>query len=236
MEEEIEQRVTKDAALAVQTLARVRRAETLILPPSNGDIADLLRNPHPTDLVALVRRPCVPKGAAGLLNAISPATGRSSSSLILCLERLSQAQNVGSVFRSAAAYGASGVLLDPSCADPLLRKAVRGSMASVLRIPFARSESNQTWRDDLLALRWAGYVVVALTLSERAVRGMPSFEPGMKVALLLGNEGIGVSAAAAAASDYEVQLPMSGAIDSLSVGVAAGIALAQCAETLGLCS
>ncbi len=78
---------------------------------------------------------------------------------LLVLEGVTDADNVGSAFRNAAAFGAS-VLLSPTCCDPLYRKAIRTSMGSVLATPYARAE---TWPDDLRALKAEGFEVVALT-------------------------------------------------------------------------
>ena len=58
---------------------------------------------------------------------------------LVILEAIANADNVGGVFRNAAAFGAGGVLLSPTCCDPLYRKAIRTSMGASLRVPFARA-------------------------------------------------------------------------------------------------
>ena len=61
-----------------------------------------------------------------------------TASPIVVLERVANADNIGAVFRSAAAFGGGPVLLDPTSTDPLYRKAIRTSMGAALSVPFAR--------------------------------------------------------------------------------------------------
>ena len=78
--------------------------------------------------LALVERPPLASVADVLIQA----------QLVVVLEDVANADNVGGVFRSAAAFGAGAVLLSPGCCDPLYRKAVRTSMAATLTVPFSR--------------------------------------------------------------------------------------------------
>ena len=75
-------------------------------------------------------------------------------------EQLGDADNVGAIWRSAAAFGASAILLGPACADPLYRKAIRTSMGAALTLPFAVAEP---WPSVLTQLAAAGWAVAALT-------------------------------------------------------------------------
>lgn len=143
---------------------------------------------------------------------------------LLALEELADPDNVGAVFRNAAAFGAAGVLLSPGCADPLYRKAIRVAMGATLSMPFARTD----WRDGLERLRAAGYTLVALTPDRdaediRAVAGRGS--PPRRLALLVGAEGPGLGASTRAAADRRVRIPMAAGADSLNVATACGIAL-----------
>ena len=79
---------------------------------------------------------------------------------IVALERVANADNVGGVFRNAAAFGADLVLLSPACCDPLYRKAVRTSMGAVLKVPFGRLAP---WPDSLAILHAHGFTIVGLT-------------------------------------------------------------------------
>jgi tRNA G18 (ribose-2'-O)-methylase SpoU len=145
--------------------------------------------------------------------------------VVLGLESIANPDNVGGIFRNAAAFGADGVLVDAATGDPLYRKAIRTSMGAVLRVPFARAE----WSTTLPIVRAAGLKVVALTPHERAepLERFAQDHRGERLALLLGNEGTGLSAGAAASADVRVRIPMKSAVDSLNVAVAAGVALSQ---------
>jgi tRNA G18 (ribose-2'-O)-methylase SpoU len=157
---------------------------------------------------------------------LTPVEAVQRAPLVVVLEGVANADNVGGVFRSAAAFGAGAVLLGPGCCDPLYRKAIRTSMAAALRIPFALIDD---WPNGLSALTAMGYCLLALTprepavaLDEFASRPRPD-----RVALLLGAEGSGLTPAAEAFAGCRVRIPISTAVDSLNLSVAAGIALAR---------
>ena len=120
------------------------------------------------------------------------------------------------MFRNAAAFGAGGVLLSPTCCDPLYRKAIRTSMGAALRVPFARP-CGRDGRTSLTRVRAAGFTLVALTPREPA-ETLDAFARGRarrSVALLVGTEGAGLTPAVESAADYRVRIPISGDVDSL---------------------
>lgn len=144
---------------------------------------------------------------------------------LVVLEHISNADNIGGIFRSAAALGGGGVVLGPHCCDPLYRKAIRTSIGASLRVPFADAGS---WPGAIGRLRGAGYRVVALTPAAEAsplgdVAGRLSKDE--RLAVLAGAEGSGLSDEALGRADIRVRIPMTGGIDSLNVTVAVGIAL-----------
>jgi len=152
---------------------------------------------------------------------------------MVILERVTNADNVGGVFRNAAAFGADGVLLSPTCCDPLYRKAIRTSMGAVLSVPFSRIAD---WPDGLADVKATGFTIVALTprqpsatLDEFAQPGLPA-----RVALLVGTEGEGLSDEALMAADERVRIPITGAVDSLNLAVATGIVLARLSQMSSL--
>jgi tRNA G18 (ribose-2'-O)-methylase SpoU len=164
--------------------------------------------------LALVERP-LPRALGDVL---PPAR------LLVLLDAVGNADNVGAVFRSAAAFGVDAAILGPSCCDPLYRKAIRTSMAATLRVPFVRLDE---WTDQLSQIRAAGFAIVALTPREPSetidaflVRPRPP-----RVAVLVGGEGPGLTPALEAAADYRVRIPIRADVDSLNLAVAAGIAL-----------
>ncbi len=127
--------------------------------------------------------------------------------------------NMGGVFRNAAAFGAGAVLLDERCCDPFYRKAIRVSVGAVLRTPMA------TGLDALAmieGLKTAGFEVLALTPgASEPLDGVPR---GGRIAIVLGPEGPGLSPAVIERC-RPIGIPMSGGFDSLNVSVASGIAL-----------
>jgi tRNA G18 (ribose-2'-O)-methylase SpoU len=153
-----------------------------------------------------------------LASVLRPAT------TLLVLEGVSNADNVGGIFRNAAAFGVDGVLLSPTCCDPFYRKAIRTSMGGVLSVPFARCDE---WPDALLHVRATGFTIIALTprepsepLNAFAQRTRPT-----RIALVAGAEGAGLTPAVEATADHRVRIPLTRGVDSLNVAVAVGIAL-----------
>jgi tRNA G18 (ribose-2'-O)-methylase SpoU len=148
-------------------------------------------------------------------------------SLVL-LEDVGNADNIGSVFRNAAAFDAGAVILSHGCVDPLYRKAIRTSMAATLRVPFVYVPFPDLWTAALTRVRVAGFQLVAMTLREDALdlrAFAASGQRSARTALLLGAEGPGLSADSEALADVRVRIPIQSAVDSLNVGVACGIAL-----------
>ena len=143
--------------------------------------------------------------------------------LTVVLEQVGNPDNVGSVFRNAAAFGVDCLLLTPSCADPLYRKAIRTSLGATLRLPYGELDD---WPDSLERLNDLGYETVALTLDADAepLEALAT-RPPERLALVLGTEGAGLSDPAAAAVTRRVRIPMAPGIDSLNVATASGIAL-----------
>ena len=143
---------------------------------------------------------------------------------LVALEGVSNPDNVGSIFRSAAAFGASAVLLSPTCADPLYRKAIRTSMGTSLTLPFQVAEE---WPDALQQVKASGARLVALTPDPAAtdLEALVRRRDRAPAALLLGNEGDGVSRAALDLCDERVRIDIEPAVDSLNVATAAAIVL-----------
>ncbi len=136
------------------------------------------------------------------------------------LEDVNTHTNLGAIVRGAAALGVDGVLLNPRCADPLYRRAVRVSMGAVFALPWARMPN---WPDGLDQLRELGFAVWALTPAVDAVplRGLAVPD---RVALLVGAEGAGLTRAALDRSDLRTCIPMARGVDSLNVAAAAAVA------------
>jgi tRNA G18 (ribose-2'-O)-methylase SpoU len=148
---------------------------------------------------------------------------------LLVAERVGDADNVGSLFRNAAAFAVDAVLLGPACASPLYRKAIRTSMAAALAIPFAHAEP---WPEALRELAAMGVAVVGLTPAAgvMAVRDVIGDARGQATAFVIGHEGDGLSAEALAACSHRARIPMAAGVDSINVATAAAIALYELNE------
>ena len=216
---------------------RYRLHSLLLTPAAHADLAPALASIDPLVPVLVASQPDlsaiagydVHRGCLALVHmppptALDELLARATT--VVVMEAVTNADNVGGVFRNAAAFGAGGVLLSPTCCDPFYRKAIRTSMAAVLRVPFARA-GERDWPGVLAHVQRAGFAIVALTprepsqtLDAFAARARPA-----KLALVVGTEGAGLTAGVERAADYRVRIPISGDVDSLNVAVATGIAL-----------
>lgn len=154
----------------------------------------------------------------------------SSGVPLAILEGVSDNENIGALFRNAAALGVGGILLGPGCADPLYRRSLRVSMGHALTLPFGRASQ---WPDELGAIAERGLAVVALSPRADAtpledvvheVGKLPAAgqQPGA-LAILIGAEGAGLSEAALAGARYRARIPMPAGVDSLNLATAAAI-------------
>jgi tRNA G18 (ribose-2'-O)-methylase SpoU len=143
---------------------------------------------------------------------------------VVVLERVSNPTNLGVILRSARGLGIDAALLDPTCTDPLYRRVSRVAMGEGYKLPWAVLPRLP---DGLDVVRDAGFRLVALTPKPTATpidQIAQEMNPDDKVALLLGAEGPGLSPETMAAADTTVCISMVSDVDSLNVGVAAGIA------------
>lgn len=164
-----------------------------------------------------------PRTTEDLLRSVGPGP-----STLLALENINNHDNVGGIFRNAAAFAAAGVLLSAGCVDPLYRKAVRVSMGGVLRIPFAHMTGPNEWTAALALFRSQGFRILALTPRDGAtdLRDFAVTRPiPPRTILLLGSEGYGLSDTALAAADECVRIAIVPGVDSLNVATTSGIAL-----------
>lgn len=138
---------------------------------------------------------------------------------VVVLVGLSNHDNVGAIFRNAAAFGADAVLLDTSCCDPLYRKAIRVSVGAALKVPFAIAPEPGTIVETLAR---AGFDQIAL--SPAGTSDIRSASPGQRTALYLGTEGDGLPETLMAKL-RTVRIDMAPGFDSLNVAAASAIAL-----------
>lgn len=234
-----------EGELVIRTLIEERRTwpirSVLVTPQRYDAMADVLGELDgvpvyvaPLDVLRAVSGFDVHRGALASAERGTPRAlhdvlheATHDANTVLVLEAVSDHENLGALFRNAAALGAGAVVLGPRTGDPLYRRSLRVSMGHVLRVPFARSDTP----DILGALRAAGYRLVALTPSPdsepvASFAARPSDGKDKdKIALLLGAEGPGLSDEWLAQADDRVRIPMAPGVDSLNVAVAAAVAL-----------
>jgi len=153
---------------------------------------------------------------------------------IVALDAVADPDNVGSIFRNAAAFGAAGVLLSPRCADPLYRKAIRTSMATTLSLPFQVAAADD-WPGPLARLHDDGARLIALTpaLGAADLESVARASSGGPLVLIAGNEGDGVSQTVLEQCDATVRIPLDRTVDSLNVATAVAIVLQRLHEATG---
>lgn len=169
-------------------------------------------------VLAMGRR--VERSAADLLNGCGPAA------LLVGLVGVANHDNIGGVFRNAAAFGVDAVALDDTCCDPLYRKAIRVSVGACLTTPSARLGGAE---EMVARLTKAGFEVVALSPDGRET--LAHFDPGPRTAVLFGAEGPGLPPAILAHA-RTLRIPMSGGFDSLNLATTSGIVLHHIASRL----
>ena len=163
--------------------------------------------------VASVDRWALPSVASVLANARRVAV----------VERVNDHENLGVLFRAAAAFALDAVLLDRECADPLYRRCARVSIGHVCTVPWTRY-------DELAQVRAEGLSLVALTPARDAIP-IETVEWPARGAVMVGAEGPGLSDVALAAADLRVRIPMREDVDSLNVATAAAIAFHRFASS-----
>jgi tRNA G18 (ribose-2'-O)-methylase SpoU len=163
-------------------------------------------------ILALAQRTASPPPAALL-------TTLPADALVVVLVGIANHDNVGAIFRNAAAFEADAVLLDETCCDPLYRKAIRVSVGAALKVPFARGGSASELADDLAQ---NGFNAFALSPSGR--ESLAEVSPSGRTAILLGTEGEGLPPSLMQRL-RTVRIPMSESFDSLNVATASAIAL-----------
>jgi len=148
------------------------------------------------------------------------------AALVVVMAAVQDPGNVGTIVRSAEAFGATGVVTTRGSADPWSPKALRASAGSGLRVPTLRGMAIPVL---LAQLRVAGVKIVAASSHSAVVIGTGADLRGA-VAIFIGNEGAGLSAEIEQMADARISIPMSAAVESLNAGVAASVVLYEAAR------
>ena len=160
----------------------------------------------PQGIIAVVRKNC---------NEINYKLNR----YLLC-DGVSDPGNMGTIIRTALAFNVDMVILANGSVDIYNDKVIRGSQGAILKMPVVYTDMNECVKK----LQENGVSVYASTLSKRSIN-LKDVKEVNKFALVVGNEGSGVSQSVQDASDYNVKIAHSECIDSLNVGVATSIML-----------
>lgn len=141
---------------------------------------------------------------------------------IAVFEDIMNQNNLGALFRSAAALNFDAVLFTSGCTDPLFRRCVRVSMGTVFRVPWAYIGNSENYMD---RLKKSGFKTAAMALRSDTVKvNDPHLAAEKRLAVILGTEGDGLRESTITASDYTIKIPMAHGIDSLNVAAAGAIA------------
>ncbi|HMN96617.1 MAG TPA: RNA methyltransferase [Phycisphaerales bacterium] len=170
-------------------------------------------------VLAIGSRSALPRPS---LDELASGSGTSARGrLLLACEDIVGIDNIGMLFRVAAAFAADGVLLSPRCHDPLYRKSLRVSIGHALHVPFHRAA---LWPEALERLRERGIAVIGAALDDGAAE-LDALPVPERAALVVGTEFAGISEAVRRRCDALIRIPMAPGVDSLNVAVAAGICL-----------
>ena len=202
-----------DKAEVAEVLSRVGPVPIYRAP---SDVMESITGYHLTGgILCCMTRPVMPAAS----DVLKGASG--SRSRIAVLENIVNPTNVGAVFRSAAAFNIDAVLLTEGTCDPLERRAMRVSMGTVFQLPWTFIS-----REDVCGtLRSLGYKSAAMCLASDSITLESSeLKDEPRLAVLIGNEGNGLTDETCANADYKVIIPMSHEVDSLNAAAASAVA------------
>lgn len=211
-------------------LERILRAATVrprILRTSDKLFAGLAGTETPQGVAALVKQPSwgfddVLRGAPAKDGSFKP-----DSALVVVLVSVQDPGNVGTIIRSAEAFGATGVVTTRGTADPWSPKALRSSAGSALRLPVLRGSAIPIL---LAQLRVAQVRILAATSERNASGENTDWGFNGRVAIFVGNEGTGLPADLERAADARISIPISESVESLNAAVAASLLLYEAAR------
>lgn len=178
----------------------------------NGDIARLLPIGAVHQGIALRAEALEP---ADLADLAAPAQG-----VLLMLDQITDPQNIGAIFRSAAAFGAKGIILQDRHAPILTGALAKAAAGGIERCPHARVVNLSRALDELAELGWR-----TVGLAGGGEQDLDAVVDGSPVVLVLGSEGEGLRRLVAERCDHLARIGLAGGMESLNVSAAAAVAL-----------
>jgi TrmH family RNA methyltransferase len=206
---------------AADILARTTAARVALPPELLRELGGKLEDVP--ELLAIVKLP------ADDLERIAVA----DDFLGVVFDRPTSPGNIGTLVRSADAFGASGVIITGHAADPYDPKAVRASTGSIFAIPIVRAPSHREVVDWVAAVRARGIPLVVVGTDEKAPRDLADSDLSRPTLFVIGNETTGMSSAWRAACDEMVRIPIAGSASSLNAAVSATVCLYETARQRG---
>ena len=165
----------------------------------------------PQGILALVRQPSL---------SLEQLTGSSSCPFFLLLENLQDPGNLGTILRTAEAAGCSGVIMSRDTVDIYNPKVIRSTMGAIYRVPFFYPED---FGETVRMLKTKGFSIFAAHLKGSVPFDQPDYTG--PCACMIGNEGNGLTEAAASLADCRIRIPMEGQAESLNAAVSAALIL-----------
>jgi len=200
--------------LAEKLLLQINaRTETLVLP--NALFDSIVPSDAPQGVAALLKLPT--SSSVQILD-------RSSHGPLVVAAGLQDPGNLGTILRSAEAFGAAGIFLTEGTVSPYNSKVLRGSAGSIFRLPFLQISSAE-----LIPLLRARGVRLLATSSHQGTP-LPRISWTLPLAIFIGNEGAGLSRELTRQMDETLAIPQAAQVESLNAGVAASIVLYEAAR------
>lgn len=171
-------------------------------------------------IISYVSDTVTPQGILAVVGKIAPQWPNEPFNRVLAVYQVQNVGNMGTLFRSAEAFGVQGILLTEGCCDPYSPKVVRASMGSLFRVSFAQNQKWETCQEWLKQRQFHTYALTA-----RSAEPLSEVHFSTPMAFWVGSEGSGLPDELVRACDTAVSIPMAGQVESLNVGVAASLAL-----------
>jgi len=168
--------------------------------------------------LALADRPAREAHSVSALDHLIQAKG----ARVVLADRVSDPDNIGSLFRNATSLGADAVVLSPGCCDPLYRKVIRTSMGTVFKMPYVIAED---WEATLDWLRHTLGLRLIAAETGTGARPLSELQPSARLGILFGSEGEGLGPVSRAAVEAMYEIPMSGEVPSMNVAASSAVFL-----------
>jgi TrmH family RNA methyltransferase len=196
-----------------------------LLPQIHSQVETLLL---PEKLFSTVVPSQTPQGVAALVQmkafSLEQIIESSAPGPVLVIAGVQDPGNLGTILRSAEAFGAGGVLLGEGTVSAYNSKVVRASAGSVFRVPVAKIELSA------LAAQWRSRGIRMVATSSHKGVLLPQAEFSQQTAVFIGNEGAGINKKLLGEMDELIMIPHSPRVESLNAGVAASIVLYEAAR------